>query len=123
MIDVTPFLITQLSGISGLGKRVYRAWPQKAIKGNYAIIQPVGRSVELCDFDGSEIRVRVTYSVDVFAASPSKLDALVSEITDLLASYNFHTTGFTNDFQSGTEQYRANISYSGSVDRRNHAYK
>lgn len=122
MIDVTQFIISQISEVSGLGRRVYRAWPQKAIKGAYAIVQPVGRSVELSDFDGSEIRVRVTYSVDVFASSPSKLDAIVSEVTDRMAFYNFHTTGFTNDFQTGTDQYRANVSYSGSVDRRYHAY-
>lgn len=122
MIDVIGFLIEQVSGIEGLGKRVYRAWPQKPIKGAYVIIQPVGRSVELTDYDGSEIRVTLTYSVDVFAASPSKLDALVADIVDLLAGFNFHTTGYTNDFQAGTDQYRANLTFNGRVDRRYHAY-
>lgn len=115
MIDITDQIIGIAREIVG---NAYRAWPQKAPKGPYAIIDWAGRSVEQVDADGSEVIVRLTYTIGVLAPKPSQASDLLAEVVDRMALYNFHTVGMTSVYEDPSKLYRANATIDGAVDRR-----
>lgn len=122
MIDVTESIIALARTVPGIGGRVYRHNPQKRIAEPYIVLSPIGRTVEVVDDDGSEILVRLTYSLDFYAKSPSQVDSIISHLSDKLANRGFHTTGYTASFEPTNKLYRANVTYDGGVDRRGNTF-
>lgn len=119
-IDITE----QVVGIIGdaVGK-AYMAWPQKAPKAPFAIVDVISRTAELVDNEGQEVRVRLVYSVAVFADKPSAVRELSMKAIDAMARYNFHSTGFTGTWEASNHLYRTNITLSGAVDKRGDTFR
>ena len=119
MIDITEQVIDICRETVG---RAYRTWPQTAPPLPYAIVDKVGHSVEQVDADGSEVRVRLTYTIGIMASKPSEAQSISERVGDALALYNFHTTGFTGTYEEPNHFYRTNITVSGAVDRRGNSF-
>lgn len=122
MIDITPQIVELVRSVDALGGRVYRKWPQTRAEPPYAVVDRIGRSVVQTDGEGRELIVSLTYSVDVMARSPSELDAIEDEITDLLAPYHMHTTGSSPMWETTAHSYRRSLTYTGSVDLRGNVF-
>lgn len=122
MIDVTESIIALARTVPGIDGRVYRHNPQKRVADPYIVMSPIGRTVEIVDDDGSEVFVRLTYSLDFYAKSPSQVDSIISHLSDKLATRGFHTTGYTASFEPTNKLYRANVTYDGGVDRRGNTF-
>lgn len=122
MIDVTDQLIEVVGGIVG---PTYRTWPQKApARGTpYAVVDMVARVPEVIDADGSEIIVRLTYAVYIFASKPSQAADLAGEVVDAMAGLSFHTAGYSDTFEDPSKLYRVNLTLDGAVDRRGQSYR
>ena len=119
MIDITDQVVAVCRETVG---RAFRTWPQTAPPIPYAIVDKVGHSVELTDRDGTEIRVRLTYTIGIMASKPSEAQSISERVGDALALYNFHTTGFTGTYEEPNHFYRTNITVSGAVDRRGNSF-
>lgn len=115
MIDITDQIVDICREVVG---KAYRTWPQKSPKDPYAVVSKIGHMVEQADRDGSEVRVRLTYSVSVLAPKPSEAQDLTMLIGDRLAAINFHTTGYSDTYEEPNHLYRANVTVDGAVDRR-----
>ena len=115
MIDITDQVIEICRETVG---RAFRTWPQTASPVPYAVVGKVGHNVEQADVDGTEVLVRLTYTIGIMASKPSEAQALSERVGDALALYNFHTTGYSDTYEEPNHFYRANITVSGAVDKR-----
>lgn len=122
MIDITDSICKALGTIPELGGRVYRAWPQTRVRGTYATVFRISRQVESIAHDGSELVVRATYSINLTAEDQTRIDALESAITDLMASYNLHSMASGPMLVDASNQYRLSIIVSGAVDCRGNTF-
>ena len=119
VINITDQVVDICREVTG---RAYRAWPQTAPGTPYAVVSPIGRSVELYDRDGSEVRVRLTFTISVMADKPSKAEEIALAISERMAMINFHTTGYSDTYEEPNHFYRANVTVDGSVDKRGHTF-
>lgn len=119
MIDMTDQVVSIVRDITG---RAYRAWPQKAPQAPYAVISLIGRSVELHDHTGAEVRIRQTFSVSIIASKPSEASAIAGNIIDALAPYNLHNTGYSDTYETPNDLYRVDITVDGALDKRGHTF-
>lgn len=119
VINITDQVVDICREVTG---RAYRAWPQTAPGTPYAVVSPIGRSVELYDRDGSEVRVRLTFSISVMADKPSQAEEVALDISERMAKINFHTTGYSDTYEEPNHFYRANLTVDGSVDKRGHTF-
>ena len=78
--------------------------------------------VELYDNDGSEVIVRLTYTIGVMADTPSQAESVALSIGEALARYNLHTTGYSDTYEEPNHFYRANITVDGAVDKRGNTF-
>ena len=122
MIDIMGSICDLLSTIDDLNGHVYRAWPQKRPSGTHAIVICMSRQVEDVAHDGSELCVRLTYSVSLFAPDLSRIDTLTEKVVDLLASYNLHASTTGPTLVDASNLYRTAIILSGSVDVRGNTF-
>lgn len=122
MIDITVQIVELIKGVEALGGRVYRKWPQTRGEVPYAIVDRIGRSVVLADGDGRELIVSLSYAVDLMASTPSELDALEEEVTDILSTYHMHTTGSSPMWETASQSYRRSLTFTGSVDLRGNVF-
>lgn len=119
VINITDQVVDICREVTG---RAYRAWPQTASKTPYAVISPIGRTVELYDNDGTEVIVRLTYTIGVMADTPSQAESVALSIGEALARYNLHTTGYSDTYEEPNHFYRANITVDGAVDKRGNTF-
>lgn len=119
MIDITDQVVAVCRETVG---RAFRTWPQNASPTPYAVVSKIGHNVEQVDADGSEVRVRLTYSIGIMASKPSEAQALTEKVGDAMALLNFHTTGYSDTYEEPNHFYRANITIDGAVDRRGHTF-
>ena len=122
MIDAMEAVIARLEAIDALKGRVYRAWPQKPVKGTAALVVRLSRQVETVAWDGSELAVRSTYSINLLGESLEALDALEEQVTDAMASMNLHATSAGPYLVESTNLYRISIIVSGGMDIRGNVY-
>ncbi len=118
-IDVTEQVVGIIRDAVG---NAYMAWPQKVPKAPYAVVDLVSRVSELIDDEGSEVRVRLIYSVGILADKPSSARELSLKVIDAMACYNFHATGFTGTYEAPNHLYRTNLTLSGAVDKRGNTF-
>lgn len=119
MIDITDQLVSVIKGIVG---SCTRSWPQKAPKGPFATVDLAGRSVETVADDGSEVVVRLTYTVSIWASKPSVAADLAGEVADALAEYSLHTAGWTPVYEDANHLYRVNVTFQGAIDKRGQTF-
>ena len=122
MIDITESLCSKLDGIDALTGRVYRAWPQAKLRGTFAVVFRISRQPEVIAHDGSEIVTRMSYTINLIAPTLKELDALEATVTDLLASYNLHSTAGGAVYTDIPQLYRTAIVVSGAVDCRGNIF-
>lgn len=120
MIDPTDQFLEIVKGVVG---RAYLAWPRKAPSAPYAILDVVSRVPEIIDRDGSEVAVRITYTVGILAPKPSTARELAGGIVDAFAPYSFHTAGFSGIYEDPNQLYRVNVTLQGVVDRRGATFR
>lgn len=118
-INITDQIISICKETVG---RAYRAWPQTAPATPYAVVSLIGRNVEQADADGSEIIVRMTFSIGIMADRPSEAEDTAMRVADALATYNFHSTGFSGTYEEPNHFYRTNLTVDGAVDRRGNTF-
>ena len=78
--------------------------------------------MELYDNDGSEVIVRLTYTIGVMADTQSQAESVALSIGEALAKYNLHTTGYSDTYEEPNHFYRANITVDGAVDKRGNTF-
>lgn len=122
MIDITDSICAKLDGIESLKGRVYRAWPQAKLRGTFAVVFRISRQPEVIAHDGSEIVTRISHTINLAAPTITELDALEAEVTDLLASYNLHSTAGGAVYTDIPQLYRTAIVVSGAVDYRGNIF-
>lgn len=122
MIDITESICDLLNGLDALKGHVYRAWPQKRVRGTSACVTCLSRQVEAVAHDGSELCVRLSYAVNLLGEDYSTLDSVTAEVVDLLASYNFHASTTGPTLVDASNLYRTAIILSGSVDVRGNTF-
>lgn len=119
MIDPTEHILSIVKEVVGTA---YLAWPQKAPKGPYAVIDMIGRTPEQVGPDGSEILVRLTYSVGILASSPSVAHKTALDVLYALSSYNIQATGFSGIYEEPNYLYRVNLTIGGLMDTRGRVF-
>ncbi len=122
MIDITESICDALENIDSLKGHVYRAWPQTKLRGTFATVFRVSRQPEVIAFDGSEVVTRISYTINLAAPSISELGSLEEQVTDLLASFNLHSTAGGAVYTDIPQVYRTAIMVSGAVDRRGNVF-
>lgn len=124
MIDVIDSIIQTIKTVEDLEGRVYRRWPK--VKGGVAmpacLVSHISRQPVLTDANGSEIRVRCTYSIDINTKTQNDADSIAEDVIDALAGYNFHTTGYTDIYDEVLGVYRVIMTVSGTVDKRGNTF-
>lgn len=120
MIDPTDQFLELVKGIVG---KAFLAWPRKTPSAPYAILDIVSRTPEIVDADGSEVAVRLTYTVGILAPKPSEARELAGRVVDTFAAYNFHTSGFSGIYEDPNNLYRVNVTLQGVVDRRGATFR
>ncbi len=123
MIDITDSICKALETIPELEGRVYRAWPQTKLRGAFATVFRISRVVESQAHDGRELVVRVTYSINLTAEDQARISALEEAVTDLMASYNLHSTASGPMLVDATNLYRQSVIVSGAVDWRGNVFQ
>lgn len=121
MIDILGSICDLLDGLDTLKGQVYRAWPQKRPSKTHAIVQCSSRQVEDVAHDGSELVVRLTYTIALFAKDYSTIDSLTAQVVDLMASYNLHAN-VAGPTLVDTNLYRTSVILTGSVDVRGNIF-
>lgn len=122
MIDIIEDICSLLESIGSLKGNVYRTWPQTKLRGTFATVGRISRQPEVVAFDGSEIVTRISYTVNLAAPTLTELDALEEQATDLLASYNLHSTAGGAVFSDIPGIYRTAVVVSGAVDKRGNIF-
>lgn len=122
MIDIIESICDALDGIESLKGHVYRAWPQTKLRGTFAVVMRISRQPEAIAFDGSELVTRISYTINLAAPTISELDDLEEQVTDLLASYNLHSTAGGAVYNDVPQLYRTAIVVSGAVDCRGNTF-
>lgn len=122
MIDIIDTICSKLDGIDALKGRVYRAWPQTKLRGTFAVVFRISRQPDVTSHDGSEIVTRVSYTINLIAPTLTELDAIEATVTDLLASYNLHSTAGGAVYTDIPQLYRTAIVVSGAVDCRGNVF-
>ncbi|DBA35347.1 TPA_asm: hypothetical protein vir215_00045 [Ventrumvirus gergoviense] len=115
MIDPTDHILAIIKETVGTA---YLAWPQRSPKGPYAVIDMIGRTPEQVGPDGSEVLVRLTYSVGILASSPSVARRTAMDVLDALSRYNIQSTGFSGIYEEPNHLYRVNLTIGGLMDTR-----
>lgn len=124
MIDIVDDVVAVCKSVEALNGHVYRRWPKVSRKTPMpaCIVSRVGSAPVFTDADGSEVVVRLTYSVDVNAESQEEADGIAEQVVDGLARYNLHRTGFTDFFDDALKVYRVIITVSGTIDKRGNTF-
>lgn len=122
MIDITDSICKLLETIPELKGHVYRTWPQTKLRGTFATVFRISRQVESSAWDGSELVVRVSFSINLVTDTQERISALEESVTDLMASYNLHSTAAGPTLVDASNLYRQSIVVTGSVDRRGNTF-
>lgn len=119
MIDPTEHLLQVIKGKIG---RAYLAWPQKGPKAPYAVLDMIGRTPEQVGPDGSEVLVRLTYSVGILAETSSSARQCAMDIIGAMAEYNIQSTGFSGIYEEPNHLYRVNLTLDMLMDSRGRSF-
>jgi len=103
LVDLTK-VIPELKG------RVYHTWPQKNPPFPCVLIASIGRNSPL-QYQGEEITVVQTFSVDVYAKKPSELEKLVESLNALYTRNDITNMGMFDAFDNKEGTYRTNLTY------------
>jgi len=124
MIDIVDDVVAVCKAVEALDGHVYRRWPKVAKKTPMpaCLISRMGASPVFTDADGSEVVVRLTYSIDINAESQEQADGIAEQVADGLARYNLHRTGFTDFYDDALRVYRVILTVTGTVDRRGNTF-
>lgn len=118
MIDITDWMIQTAKLCEAFSERVYRIYPQKNLADKtYCVITPTAHAPRLME-DGQEVIADLSWTVQIFAKSPTAVDDALSELTDLYGGRNITLNGISNGYNPDYRQYTAIVSYSATVDRR-----
>lgn len=118
MIDITDDIVKWTKGIDALGGRVYRTYPQKNLADKpSAVISCTAHTPRLTE-DGKEVISDLAYQVQVTGRSPTILDDIVAELTDIYGAHNVILNGILQGYNPDYRLYTVVASYSATVDRR-----
>lgn len=122
MIDALQTIVEVIRTVDGFNNRVYRRWPKTNAVVPSCLISRISAYPTQTDADGNEIKVQLTYSVDINAKSADQADMLAEQVIDKLAQYNFHRTGDTDFYDDAVKASRRILTFMGTVDVRGNTF-
>lgn len=118
MIDITDHLISIAKEIDAFGGRVYRIYPQTNTQlKTFCTITPSGHNPTVRE-DGLEVVTEKSWTVQIVAPDPSKLDDLLNQLTIKYGQRNLVCTGTTYGYNADVKRFTVLATFSGTVDKR-----